>query len=662
MKYDIFISYSRKDTEIIDRIEKELARYGITCFIDRSGINPGEDYAEVISKALFESELMLFIWSENSNQSKETANEVALAIDFEKPVIPFKIGKFQADYKLAYRLVRYNRIDALTYNEQKIIELGEKIAHQLGKKLICDTKSVPEHAEPATPAEPEYIEDPEIEADYRNALNLLKDYKIREAFDTLYALALIEYKDSVDLMRYFTAAATGWLDQLSQEQTEKLRQDAENGLLLAKTLYSHLLRRLGNNLSFQYAKEAVEEGYLPAKLSLAKCYDLGIGTPTDNGMASRLMIEAMEEGDLAAKEEYIRYLYHGYNFKEDKAKAIRMCEELESQNNIIAAKMLAGIYSEINHWDTDKAAAYAEKAIDGGIKESYYDLAIIKSCNKYLTIVDQGKYVEYLMKGAEYNEPSCISSLATAYYYGQGVQQNIKHAERWAKRGASAGDRWSMYILNQIYYYGGEGIAEDEEEAWKWAKMGADRCHIQCVTALGNMCRDGYGFEGNENEDCIKFYERAVYLGNAKAIDAGIELYKIYADGKFGKKKDIRKAASYIKPIAEEKYGPACLIYGKLLTDINCELCDEFLGVKYLKIACEIGESEAFYILGNLYETGFGVPKDLNKAKEMKDKAIELGYEEPESSVTETEDDDEFDRLLDEFIAKQLNDANQIEN
>ena len=83
MKYNVFISYSRKDSEIIDRIEVELKRYGITCFIDRTGINPGEDYAEVIAKVLFESDLMLFVWSENSNQSKETANEVALAIDFE---------------------------------------------------------------------------------------------------------------------------------------------------------------------------------------------------------------------------------------------------------------------------------------------------------------------------------------------------------------------------------------------------------------------------------------------------------------------------------------------------------------------------------------------------------------------------------------------------
>ena len=164
MKYNVFISYSRKDSEIIDRIEKELKRYGITSFIDRTGINPGEDYAEVIAKVIFESDLMLFVWSENSNQSKETANEVALAIDFEKPIIPFKIGKFQADYKLAYRLIRFNRIDVLTYNEQKIVELGEKIATQLGKNLLRD--EVDNNVQATPVEEPEVVVDSEIENDF----------------------------------------------------------------------------------------------------------------------------------------------------------------------------------------------------------------------------------------------------------------------------------------------------------------------------------------------------------------------------------------------------------------------------------------------------------------------------------------------------------------
>ena len=40
------------------------------------------------------------------------------------------------------------------------------------------------------------------------------------------------------------------------------------------------------------------------------------------------MVEAMQEGDTAAEEEYYRYLYYGYNFKQDREAAVRKWEEL----------------------------------------------------------------------------------------------------------------------------------------------------------------------------------------------------------------------------------------------------------------------------------------------------------------------------------------------
>ena len=41
MKYDVFISYSRKDTPITDQICAAFDRAGISYFIDRQGIGGG---------------------------------------------------------------------------------------------------------------------------------------------------------------------------------------------------------------------------------------------------------------------------------------------------------------------------------------------------------------------------------------------------------------------------------------------------------------------------------------------------------------------------------------------------------------------------------------------------------------------------------------------
>jgi TPR repeat protein len=140
------------------------------------------------------------------------------------------------------------------------------------------------------------------------------------------------------------------------------------------------------------------------------------------------------------------------------------------------------------------------------------------------------------------------------------------------------------------------------------------------------MCRDGYGFDGKQKKDCMKYYEDAIYLGGTGASQAHIELYKIYSEGLYGHSRDMRKALSYLKPLVDEEHGYACLLYGKVLTDSYSPFCNEFLGVKCLRIACEAGCGEAFYVLGKLHETGFGVVKDKALAAKMFSQASEHGY------------------------------------
>ena len=628
MKYNVFISYSRKDTEIIDRIEQELLRYGITCFIDRSAINPGEDYAEVISKALYDSDLMLFVWSENSNQSREAANEVALAIEFEKQVVPFKIGEFKPDFRLAYRLVRFNRIDAVAFNEQKIVALGEKIAAQLGKTLSDgEAQSKVAAVQPVASAVEEVVEDPVIEEAYREALDLICQYKIREAFDAIYPLAIIGYKDSFDRLVFFTGKKFEKYGHLSEEQIERIRTDADNGIDVARYIYSRYLLSISEGDAFRYAQEAVDNGFVPAKLALAKCYDLGVGVAQDNDMCSRLMIEAKDAGDLAAELEYIRYVCNGFNFKQDEKRALRMWEALANKGVAAAMSYIADFYTETIHWDVEKALYYSDMAIERGYKECYYTKALAYGYDKHFNLIDSAKYVENLNEGAMYNDISSMVALAYAYYDGVGRQKNLKHAVRWAKRAAELGSTSAMLLLNQIYYFGGEGVEVNDEEAWRWAKRGAARNHYASYIALGNMCRDGYGMEDSLCKDCVTYYERAVYLGGSSADMAALELYKIYSEGKFEQPRDMEKAISYLKPIAGVNNGTASLLYGKLLVDAESDYCNEVLGVKYLNIACEAGVAEAYYCLGKLYEEGFGVMQDDAKAEELFAKAAELGYE-----------------------------------
>jgi len=93
MKYDVFISYSRKDKEIADEIIQVLDKYGITYFIDRRGISGGRSFPDVIAKAILDSEVVLFLASKNSYKSPYTLNEIAFALEKRKQCIPYIIDR-----------------------------------------------------------------------------------------------------------------------------------------------------------------------------------------------------------------------------------------------------------------------------------------------------------------------------------------------------------------------------------------------------------------------------------------------------------------------------------------------------------------------------------------------------------------------------------------
>ena len=93
MAYDVFISYSRKDTAIADKICKTFDSVGITYFIDRQGIGGGFEFPEVIANAILDSKIVLYLASENSYKSKFTNSELTFAFN-EKPknsILPYII-------------------------------------------------------------------------------------------------------------------------------------------------------------------------------------------------------------------------------------------------------------------------------------------------------------------------------------------------------------------------------------------------------------------------------------------------------------------------------------------------------------------------------------------------------------------------------------------
>ena len=93
MPYDVFISYSRKDTKVADRICEVFDKVGISYFIDRQGIGGGFEFPLPLAENIVSSKIFLFLASENSYNSKFTINEIVFAFNKKEKnsILPYII-------------------------------------------------------------------------------------------------------------------------------------------------------------------------------------------------------------------------------------------------------------------------------------------------------------------------------------------------------------------------------------------------------------------------------------------------------------------------------------------------------------------------------------------------------------------------------------------
>lgn len=110
MTYDVFISYSRKDSEIANKIYKTLIDNGISCFMDLEGISGGADFPTVLAEAIMSARLMLYLASEHSYASEFTQKELTFAVNNKgsRFIFPLIIDNSELPKNLEFLLSNIN--------------------------------------------------------------------------------------------------------------------------------------------------------------------------------------------------------------------------------------------------------------------------------------------------------------------------------------------------------------------------------------------------------------------------------------------------------------------------------------------------------------------------------------------------------------------------
>lgn len=113
-KYDVFISYSRKDMPVADRIAEAFDEQGITYFIDRQGIGGGIEFPAQLARAIKASKVFLFLASKNSYESKFTQTEIVYAFNKKQKheILPFIIdgSTFPEELEFTFSAINWRNL------------------------------------------------------------------------------------------------------------------------------------------------------------------------------------------------------------------------------------------------------------------------------------------------------------------------------------------------------------------------------------------------------------------------------------------------------------------------------------------------------------------------------------------------------------------------
>ena len=103
-----FLSYARKDQVFSLRLADDLISSGVNLWVDQFSILPSQQWDRAVEAALMDCSGLILVMSPHSVKSDNVADEISVALDRGKRIIPIMI----ADCSIPLRLSRIQYIDA----------------------------------------------------------------------------------------------------------------------------------------------------------------------------------------------------------------------------------------------------------------------------------------------------------------------------------------------------------------------------------------------------------------------------------------------------------------------------------------------------------------------------------------------------------------------
>jgi hypothetical protein len=148
----VFISYSRKDSDFVDRLVRDLGQNGVDVWIDRTGIGGGDKWRANIVQAISACDGFLVVLSPQSIASDSVSKEVSLAEKHSRHIIPLRYQPCELPPNLEYQLAELNWIDFAEGYEPSFNAIVKALG--TGKPIAPSSRPADTPAPPPFPTPP----------------------------------------------------------------------------------------------------------------------------------------------------------------------------------------------------------------------------------------------------------------------------------------------------------------------------------------------------------------------------------------------------------------------------------------------------------------------------------------------------------------------------
>jgi len=234
--------------------------------------------------------------------------------------------------------------------------------------------------------------------------------------------------------------------------------------------------------------------------------------------------------------------------------------------------------------------------------------------------VDPEKSLFWYKKSSEQGYPVAQNNFALLYEAGDEVGKDISYALNLMCSAAQAGLSVSQFNMGRYYQFG-IGVEVDGLSAKSWYEKAIEQNHPGSMYNLGIMYNQGVLIK----QDVIKSVELIENAANRNLPPAIHDMGNIYFNGIGNVDVSLESAIHWYRKGVDAGVPESSYMLGVIYFNHNHKVFDANRALKYMSLSAEMGLIDAIRDLGNRYQFGDGVKKNLSESINWFKKGSVLG-------------------------------------